>query len=345
MSKLDDEIGDETRHREHKEFFPNINRIDKNERYYRDIIDNHKWDDVLEICYDTLRDYINVYIAKYVFSFINNKRMEEGEINIGVSDDGYITGIPIDIGKIDNGIITEWIRDCLSFHLKDDRMVKMLMGNIEVEIIILENEEEEDLFDELLGKFKMEYDDVNRKISDYKKTRKKWSDDLTFYKRAIAKIINEPQIRDELISFIKKETMKEYIIPLDVRDDMIKTLRSKEDIIYEEGQLVAEMKDKTKIAYWITEYRDFVVNQQLKKKPKNPVLSRKMKPYTYMFQIFRPIVKKMVHMGIKICMIKITTLGGKHYPDLDMLGYYDKTMRKTRYPVRQLDKYGNPCSV
>ena len=138
--KLNDEIGSEDILNEYKEFFlkeyltiNEINLLQKS--IINDKINNN--------IYNSILYYIDKFFLKYLISMTNIDKKYLNTIEnknfcnfyIGVSDDGNITGIPINVNLIDNLMIDikdkieNYYNDLIGLHITKNKGVKMFIGN------------------------------------------------------------------------------------------------------------------------------------------------------------------------------------------------------------------------
>ena len=138
--KLNDTIGSEDILNEYKEFFLkeylSINEINLLQKS----IINDKLNDNI---YESILYYFDKFFLKYLISMTNVDKKYLNTIEnknfcnfyIGVSDEGYITGIPININLIDNLMIdiknkiNNYYNDLIGLHITKKKGIKMLIGN------------------------------------------------------------------------------------------------------------------------------------------------------------------------------------------------------------------------
>ena len=111
--------GPETVDKEYKlfTFHPRGTTIDPNdETYAEDLLRSGKWifnEPVME----NLDFYLKTYLPKYTTAFLNRcSESENGEMYIGISDDGFIQGIPYQ-GEIDPELIKSKVNTILDSNL------------------------------------------------------------------------------------------------------------------------------------------------------------------------------------------------------------------------------------
>jgi hypothetical protein len=326
---------------------------------------------ILNMSTIVLQAYINLYVPKYMVTFGNTPQIKNGLLYIGIADSGEITGVPLSQELLaDNSkIISTWIikkaNETLCDHFANlcniivdntdaknykskhsETVIKYLLDRIEIKIIRLSSDFDliDDNIDEIVNELKKEkkkYDCIDNK---YIYEKKKWNVQIVKYKSALNKIINQKNIRDELINYINNDNKTTTLDS--IRTSMLARLSDKKKILFVKGQVVREKYIPNKIAYWITNFRDYKINGLIKIKPKYHNLTRPQPIYIEIIKKYRPLLKKMIKNGIKFGVIKIS-FPGKEIIDncddnIEMLSYIDKTKRK--YAYRTLDSKGSPVT-
>jgi hypothetical protein len=183
----------------------------------------------------SIAHYLDLYFPKYFSAFMNTK--DDGSmfarLNIGINDDGYITGIPCKGNKISQ--ISDTIVSTIKKLFATKRIIGVVTGDndnddedptpidvnailasmmagIEVEIIPLDHTNE-------IAESNVIYTDIEnleKNIKTYEKKRSKymadmakyttdinrWRAQMETYSRKIINVLNDPDVREVFIDFV-----------------------------------------------------------------------------------------------------------------------------------------------
>ena len=219
--------------------------------------------------------YIEYYLPKYITCFLNQSYSNDSaEMYFGVSDDGFVHGIPfsgdLEIDKINNKFKEVLDSDLIKY---DKNKCPDIAKHVDLEIIKIDSSKFKfgDNHLKFLEEYffqKKEYDNV---LSDFKRRKQIWCDLMSFYSDKLCNLLNYPNTRSLILKFVE-ENGKEY-------DKIIKMLKS--DKVFEqiEGEEVHDLKkDKETIWYWVTEWRDYITDYIKEFRPTTPSYTHRIHP-------------------------------------------------------------------
>ena len=247
---------------EFKEFYLKLHPdtyLDDNEIY--EIIKYGKWHDRLNtIILDNIFYYLKIYIPKYLSCYFNSKN--NGKLIIGISDFGEITGIPFN-GNLDIQIIKQYISSNISNYIDgiNDITTSLNIKLINLDIII---ELLEDPIDERIKVMHEKFELYKKKLDFYKDAKRKWIKEMSKYCVKIHTIINNPQLRKELIQYIKDNEGDISIIQQLEKNEEIPVILNEDFYI--------NMKDKTNIIFWATTFKDHYIDTFQTVRPEKDIL-------------------------------------------------------------------------
>lgn len=267
-----------------------------------------------DIIYKSLKEYLQVYVPKYMAIFSNQ---EIGELYIGIDDFGFISGIPFQ-GELD---IDELIMNIDYHKISGDIDY---FKNFKYEVIKLEKA---DIYNSRIEKYiKKYYQDLeiyqlkkNKYINQYLKWHKK----ITFYTGKLEEMINQKDFRNDLINYSYKlyslSLLKEK--NLYTFKKVIKYLKETDYINIPNTEYIIQNKENPgNYLYYLTRYKDHLVDLWAKKKPHKPI-HKICHPNEFLIGL-----DTMIEKWKNICnyyLIKITFIG-KH-PDKEL--YYHRNYR------------------
>jgi len=254
-----DYIGPEQRHREYKEFSLHKTGIPfelEQAEYYCET--NHfAFDDLILLA---LSKYITVYLPKYTCAFWNSG-ITDGDMYIGIDDDGFIKGIPLSrTSNLDTDWIMSVIHDTIQ-HNVARKTGEAFPWSISVEIIPVENPPKETGRHPDYEKYiqrKSEYEEEYRHFS----TRYiEWQQTYEIVNMKLTDVVNIPEHRKVLIHFIETSDHR--------NEDALCTLY---DETYRlpslSGEEIKDLKlDPANVFYWVTSLKDELCKQYKRDKP------------------------------------------------------------------------------
>ena len=232
---------------EFKEFYLKLHPdtyLDEEDIYK--IIKEGIWHDKLnQIILDNINFYLKVYIPKYVSCYFNSNN--NGKLIIGIDDVGEITGIPYN-GDLNVDTIKEYIIKNISQYITGiesiNSAINVSLIKLDVLIELLENPVD--------GRIQLMHDKFalyKKTIDSYKEAKYNWIKKISKYCVKIHKVLNHPQLRKELIEFVKKNGGNQTIV------DLLET--DKEITVKLNDEFYERMKDKNDIVYWATSFKDY----------------------------------------------------------------------------------------
>jgi len=304
--------GEEERDKEYKlfTFHPNgLNFDTEDTEFAEHLFFSGEWmfnDSVL----DNLNYYLETYIPKYTTAFLNKlSESKNGEMFFGISDDGFIQGIPYK-GKLDINVIKDKTFEIISSNkIETDYDISSC---IDVELIqvdtsnfVYDNQLLE-LFD-LYNKEKKEY---RKLMMEYKIEKKYWFSKVKYYNRKLHIMMNHPETRNELIEYIEKNDPSQTKV--------IKILKG--DYKFEDihGEEVAKYKlSSDNPWYWVCKWKDERVEEIKQLKPKSPgVWSNQYLPINTITTIIDMIPLWLEKSNINLYLIKFTFTKPKNPLDI-----------------------------
>ena len=257
MLSFNEFIGKEELHKEYKEFtfFKTGFSFDikETEQYCEYNIFNFN-----DIILKNIKKYIKEYIPKYTSAFWNSN-IEESEFYIGIDDYGMVKGIPIKSEKIDIDYLHQKINKTIMKYVKTDNDSDFNFHTT-IELIKVENPtipetpvhpeyfkyklkkqeflKKYNLFIDKLNAFKNKYDLINYKLVD---------------------IFNIDENRQNLKKYIKEIDPTNKVIDLIDTNFQLKQISG--------SDMKSLKQDKNNPYYWVTEYKDSILNEYKQNKP------------------------------------------------------------------------------
>lgn len=208
-----------------------------------------------------LYQYLLCYIPKYISVYGNATDIPYGEVYIGISDCGEITGIPY-LGILTDEVIIQWL-SCENHLIKQvpqvhtpDEIIAMLkfeiiLINIDKDLLYELNMTDEE---ELSAKIDraIEKRAANKQIyKKYVNKKRTWSLLMQKYSCSIFVVVNDSYFRKSLIAYIKTECPDADIIQ--------ELLNGSTYDVYTGAEISIKKEDKTDIYYWVTRYKDAMI--------------------------------------------------------------------------------------
>lgn len=210
-----------------------------------------------QLIFLNLKKYLIYYLPKYLSCFINTKI--NGKLVFGVNDIGEITGIPY-LGQMKVNKIYQFINSIVYKYLDG---IDDISKYYEVKVIKLSKDVSilDDSADEYIQ-------DMNKRNSRYKiiiekfiKDKKLWLEKIAVFNTKLLYILNNLELREELIRFIEKFSKNKNII---------KILETQERFSYDKD-MYYRIKDRNHIFFWVAKFKDFKISelQEIKPRKKN----------------------------------------------------------------------------
>lgn len=301
---------------------------------------------------ETLRNYIQIYLPKYLCSFFSPRSMlKQSELYFGINDDGKVIGIPY-IGKIQENFINHLIDKVFSSNIKfsSTQIKNKIRQAVKVEIIsvskakIVSNLTKLNHSKSVYSKYVSDLDEIKKQNRIYRKNRDIWNkmcdlDDLKLYD-----MINNLDTRKYIWEYIKINTnyMKKKFVNkyshlspyCDVYSywDLMADIKSnKEFAPLKIGSMSLVCENNLDIYKWIAMWKDSKFTMLKLAKPKKPV--KKIDTYYPIFLLSK--VHKMIPEWVRknpelnLYVIKFTFNTDSNWQNLE---YVDNTGQwKTSY--------------
>lgn len=329
---LGDCIGPEKIDYEYKEFCLKEIGFDLfNDNEILDIL-NGKWHPELnKLILSNVSIYIEHYVTKCFSAFCNSKI--NGNLIIGCNDYGEITGIPYECKlHIDSLHFREFVKQKIN-----DEFDNNLSKIIDYDVVVTELKVNDNiLFDEVKPLIKKFRD----KTKEYNKQQKKFTDEKTIWMKHVLKysvklkiLINNLSIRNEIIQFIKDKHGSENVIKQLSNNKFIKPPNG------QEIQFARDNGNTNTLAYWISRFKDEVLDEIMLLKPKRPKIQLPQNPFMILHRL--SLLRKNFSKNhcIKYFLIKISL---KKQPHETIL--YNDNLKGWVGSIRLFEKKG-PCNM
>lgn len=237
----------------------------------------------------TIKNYLNIYLPKYICSYINPiSNLAKGYIYIGVNDNGIVSGIPF-LGFISKKFISHQIDKIFNKSLKfqNNNIKKKVRTFLSVEIISVDkniNMNIDDYEKNLIHRnYLLESEKIKFEHNIYKKKKKIWNDLFDTNLLKLSDIINDPDTRKIIWSYIKVKSnySKKYFhnkyshLEKYCDVDNYWNLMAKINSQYKfeqlkPGEIIDVKDDYLNIYHWITLWKDSKISTLKYIKPKMP---------------------------------------------------------------------------
>jgi hypothetical protein len=193
-------------------------------------------------------------------------------------------------------------------------------------------------------------------MSEYKRQITEWGKELRYFKRAINVMLNDTDIRMDMIEFIKNfthdqirqvlntsiishiqnienydEKMSYTIMTMksmnnidQIKLNIIQYLNENPEIILEHRMINTLKRNFNHIAFWITQYRDHQIERLVKCKPIKLGLIEPYDPYTVLVMDYKCLTRRMVDSNVKLGVVHIQFPNKSQVGLIDDVGFYDK---------------------
>jgi hypothetical protein len=245
-----------------------------------------------EIMFCNLKQYINIYLPKYISTFANTEEISEGHFYIGINDFGEITGIPFS-EELDLNVIKSFLELTKPFlSSTHDSIIDQLIDSIKIEIIKVESNIlllEDDTKNEL-DEYNYKRNEFKRVYKDYILKHTSWVEEMLNYASKLVEYVSDPQLRLDISNFILnsddyKSTLEHGFLYINLADNtrilkncstsdldkVIEVLKSSEIIeIYDSVKLSEIKLDPTHVLYWVMVYKDHMTQIIRQRRPIKP---------------------------------------------------------------------------
>ena len=210
------------------------------------LIQNKKWI-FNESIINNIKSMISLYLPKYTCAFLSTNMKSDAKLYFGIDDIGNIIGIPYQ-GEINISELKDHMKTVLNDNIKTSLNLDEL---VDIEVIKvdnnLKNEKIKSFHPDLQDYFKYN-DTYNILKNKYRRKRQVWENLSIRYNNKICELVNNPDMRYELIKFIEYHDFNNCVIKLLKSNWKLKPF-SFEDISNNKN-------DKHSIFYWVTHWKD-----------------------------------------------------------------------------------------
>ena len=258
---FNDYVGREDINVEYKEFTLNLAGLAIDIKHAELYCNNNKFE-FNESIIKNINKYLDVYVGKYACGFWNYKH--GGSIHFGINDFGIVKGIPykgeLPIREIKEKIIKniqKYVRVIDNYGIDLSEYIEINISKIKTP-----DSPETCVTDDYLDYLKKKRD-IIQKIDEYSKHIEEWQTEMSFYTQKLVSLIENKQAKKELLKYI------ESVDPTSVSIEILKNPTFKlRQLTHEE---IGELKDINKVGdnpyYWITHWKDLMINKVRDKKP------------------------------------------------------------------------------
>lgn len=212
-----------------------------------------------DLVFQTIPKYMD-YIPKYACAFLNAK-IPLGTIYIGIDDDGFVKGIPIEKGQLlDKQWISSLIQDQINQFVKTDDG-QACFAPFNVEVIPVQVEQQTGLHPEFSSYLeKRQKFDASRDA--FVDSYKKWSETFELVTMKLVDIVNHTKNRVKLIEYMEQASDRNEVALQTIRDPLYQL-----PSLAGEG-LVRELKlNPESVFHWVTRFKDELNIMYKKEKP------------------------------------------------------------------------------
>ena len=291
------------------------------------------------------------YFKKYICSFFNpvDERLKDfnnAVLYYGVSDNGIIHGIPFK--KPLNMIrLKDYLKSILfSAELKSNIDKNLIWEAFDIKLIKLKVDRENILLKiDYYKRFKMEEEKAKKTMAEYYKKLKMFYKILNLYSNKLVNIIENPDTQKQLIEYVyyKNEHNKMDVYMIVKRKILTQDYSKNIDHI----EIQKAKDDIYNVYYWVTRYKDDMIDFIRSNRPKKPykLIPRKYYPMNVLNQMDKMIPTWLHFNDIDLYIIKMTFNKKSiiiHNPEIS---YWNEELKKYIYCYRSLDYFGMPCCV
>jgi hypothetical protein len=287
---------------------------------------------------ENIIEYLPKYIGNYSASNIS------GQLHFGISDDGIIEGIPYFGHNISKQFIKKTIDKCFREYIrsKDERAGAVLWFKNNLTFDIIKLNVNEYLLDDFnlyrLAKMKQDIEIAKKELEDYQYEFKTWYKSLMKYSIKLKSLINDFNIRKEIINFIFDNNSdnedKSYL-------KAVEFYESTQLIDYEiTGSMLYGCTDDNPLK-WLIAYKDYILNIIKLNKPKQPLYKPTSINY---YEYAKHINNVRNHLLSDKCEFYMITFNIPNHPTGEHIEYKDK-YGKWHCKMRLIDKYGPYCKL
>jgi len=300
--KYNDYYGEETIDKEYKlfTFHPIGINIDlDNSLFAEHLFTTGKWI-FNQTVISNLNYYLETYLPKYTTAFLNKKsESNKGVMYIGMSDDGFIQGIPYK-GQLNLDMIKSKTIDILkSNKIKSNYDISTY---VDVELLVVNTQYTyiENNHKKLVKQFYEEKKDYLINLKKFKKDKIKWNNKVKYYNNRLHIMMNNNNTRTELLNYVQNHNLKNLKV--------INILKSNKLFTEKTGDQIALLKLNISSPWcWVCLWKDYMANQIKLEKPYSPpIWTNKYLPLNILTTLVDMIPIWIEKENINLYMIKYT---------------------------------------
>ena len=284
---------EESKYNEFKEFSIKFDPIKYLEiEAIKDIVEKgvitNEFNDIILINID---HYFKFYLPKYISAFGNIKPDDENDIlpeyasfYIGINDFGEITGIPFK-GEFDKEHLTEILKSIKIFlQTETDSSIDDLLSQIKIEVFELQKNELylEDPLEEILIKHTEKHNANKKLYRDFIQKQIEWIALIEKYTIKMTTYLNDTEYRNKIADYIRSKS--DNPDHLKIADQLKGThkfpLLCGIEIMYQKN-------DQLNVYHWLTNYKDYTIENIKQIRPARPQLSQKNNHEMYEYQFLK----------------------------------------------------------
>lgn len=202
---------------------------------------------------DNIKLYCDIYVPKYASAFVNSN-IKNGNIQIGVNDNGEVTGIPY-YGELSHTNINKLVEKAKNKYLLNKVITKVKIIKLKYHNKLIQDNTEEFIIKNA------NHNKLYKMMQDnYYFERQKWVEEVLKYSVKLSNIIKNEYTRMKFYTWLRKTKCHMY-------NEIIQTSSIKIENIKNKRQLIS---DKNSIIHWIALYKDETMTKLQALKPENP---------------------------------------------------------------------------
>jgi hypothetical protein len=334
--KFNEFIGYENLYKEYKEFTLNLAGLPLDIDTCNIYCKTNKFD-FNNIVIDNLKKYFEVYLPKYISSFLNLSTCHISNFMIGINDFGYVKGIPYK-GDLPINELSQIMYNIINNNINCDNILN-LNNFIKINFIkVIFNKNDNNSIHPKYNEYLIYRKKYNLEYEKYLLEYNIWKKKYIFINKKLIDLINTYDTRTLIINYIKSLDPNNIVIDLLLSNYKFKPLTH--------FQIIEAKKNINNPYYWITRWKDEYKNYIISLKPKfNMKFLLKNIPYILIQSISSMIPYWMNNNDnmnlyvIKIDIIKINQLNKYKFK------YYNYITQKWFYCKREIINNQPTCII
>jgi hypothetical protein len=241
-------FGSETLDNEYKELTFKHSGLEVDSSEAEELVRTSNWcfnDMILE----AIKKYFKIYVSKYASSFMNDysETSDNGNLYIGIADDGTIQGIPYQ-GDIDISFLNDELMKNIKKYISSVNM-DLINNSISLELINV------DYIKRDISKYTTFYsqylyikNEIEKNETKFKNIMESWTEVHSRYAQKLVNLFNLPPTRNEILSYIKLNDPDNKVINM-IQTGHIINIKTHEEI--------NELKmNSDEPYYWVCKFKD-----------------------------------------------------------------------------------------